>query len=84
LGGIRKYQEVLPSMVKGLFSQILRTEKARKVLCVDFIPHVTFALLFFFLIQILNNVNGHLDAKRTCAVALKLHRKYLKKVIGCG
>nr|CAB3497367.1 unnamed protein product [Digitaria exilis] len=30
-------------------------------------------------IRILNNVNGDLDAKRTCAVALKLHRKYLKK-----
>ncbi|KAF8643989.1 hypothetical protein HU200_066629 [Digitaria exilis] len=35
-------------------------------------------------IRILNNVNGDLDAKRTCAVALKLHRKYLKKVISCG
>jgi len=33
-------------------------------------------------IRILNNVNGHLDAKRTCAVALKLHRKYLKKMQG--
>lgn len=31
--------------------------------------------------QILNNVNGNLDAKRACAVALKLHRRYLKKVI---
>ncbi|WVZ61393.1 hypothetical protein U9M48_011276 [Paspalum notatum var. saurae] len=30
-------------------------------------------------IRILNNVNGNLDAKRACAVALKLHRKYLKK-----
>ncbi|RLN39407.1 TBC1 domain family member 15-like [Panicum miliaceum] len=31
-------------------------------------------------IRILNNVNGNLDAKRACAVALKLHRKYLKKI----
>lgn len=33
-------------------------------------------------ITILNNVNGNLDAKRACAVALKLHRKYLKKLQG--
>uniref|UniRef100_A0A0E0RAA3 Rab-GAP TBC domain-containing protein n=1 Tax=Oryza rufipogon TaxID=4529 RepID=A0A0E0RAA3_ORYRU len=31
-------------------------------------------------IRILNDVNGNLDAKKACAVALKLHRKYLKKV----
>ncbi|RLM52726.1 TBC1 domain family member 15-like [Panicum miliaceum] len=33
-------------------------------------------------IRIVNNVNGDLDAKRACAVALKLHRKYLKKMQG--
>ncbi|CAM0144582.1 unnamed protein product [Urochloa decumbens] len=33
-------------------------------------------------IRILNNVNGDLDAKRACAVALKLHKKYLKKLQG--
>ncbi|KAL6638606.1 hypothetical protein ACP70R_023717 [Stipagrostis hirtigluma subsp. patula] len=33
-------------------------------------------------IRILNNVTGNLDAKRACAVALKLHRKYLKKLQG--
>jgi len=33
-------------------------------------------------IRILNNVSGDLDAKRACAVALKLHRKYLKKMQG--
>jgi hypothetical protein len=33
-------------------------------------------------IRILNNVNGDLDAKRACADALKLHRKYLKKMQG--
>ncbi|PWZ54339.1 TBC1 domain family member 15 [Zea mays] len=32
------------------------------------------------IIRILNNVNGNLDAKRACVVALKLHRKYHKKV----
>ncbi|KAG2533642.1 hypothetical protein PVAP13_9NG016251 [Panicum virgatum] len=32
--------------------------------------------------KILNNVSGDLDAKRACAVALKLHRKYLKKMQG--
>ncbi|ONM11877.1 Ypt/Rab-GAP domain of gyp1p superfamily protein [Zea mays] len=31
------------------------------------------------IIRILNNVNGNLDAKRACVVALKLHRKYHKK-----
>uniref|UniRef100_A0A0D9XTN5 Rab-GAP TBC domain-containing protein n=1 Tax=Leersia perrieri TaxID=77586 RepID=A0A0D9XTN5_9ORYZ len=31
-------------------------------------------------IRILNDVNGNLDAKKACAVALKLHRKYLKKL----
>jgi hypothetical protein len=42
-------------------------------------------LLFFLCVtQILNNVNGDLDAKRACAVALKLHKKYLRKVIICG
>ncbi|KAF0896880.1 hypothetical protein E2562_029568, partial [Oryza meyeriana var. granulata] len=30
-------------------------------------------------IRILNDVNGNLDAKKACAIALKLHRKYLKK-----
>jgi hypothetical protein len=30
--------------------------------------------------QILNDVNGNLDAKKACAGALKLHKKYLKKV----
>lgn len=33
-------------------------------------------------IRILNNVNGNMDAKKACAVALKLHRKYLKKMQG--
>lgn len=33
-------------------------------------------------ISILNNVNGNMDAKKACAVALKLHRKYLKKMQG--
>ncbi|CAN6296927.1 unnamed protein product [Urochloa humidicola] len=33
-------------------------------------------------IRILNNVNGDLDAKRACGVALKLHKKYLKKLQG--
>lgn len=33
-------------------------------------------------IRILNDVNGNLDAKKACAVALKLHRKYLKKIQG--
>jgi hypothetical protein len=28
----------------------------------------------------LNDVNGNLDAKKACAGALKLHKKYLKKV----
>ncbi|ONM57918.1 TBC domain containing protein [Zea mays] len=32
------------------------------------------------LIRILNDVNGNLDAKKACAGALKLHKKYLKKV----
>ncbi|XP_066366478.1 rab GTPase-activating protein 22-like isoform X2 [Miscanthus floridulus] len=32
------------------------------------------------IIRILNNVNGNLDAKRACDVALKLHRKYHKKL----
>lgn len=32
------------------------------------------------IIRILNNVNGNLDAKRACVVALKLHRKYHKKL----
>uniref|UniRef100_A0ACD5U764 Uncharacterized protein n=1 Tax=Avena sativa TaxID=4498 RepID=A0ACD5U764_AVESA len=32
------------------------------------------------LIRILNDVNGNLDAKSACAGALKLHKKYLKKV----
>ncbi|GJN11572.1 hypothetical protein PR202_ga29772 [Eleusine coracana subsp. coracana] len=31
------------------------------------------------LIRILNDVNGNLDAKKACAGALKLHKKYLKK-----
>ena len=38
---------------------------------------LTFALISF---QILNDVNGNLDAKKACAGALKLHKKYLKKV----
>ncbi|KAM0913064.1 hypothetical protein ACQ4PT_012422 [Festuca glaucescens] len=33
------------------------------------------------LIRILNNVNGNLDAKKACEAALKLHAKYLRKVI---
>ncbi|XP_006663009.1 rab GTPase-activating protein 22-like [Oryza brachyantha] len=33
-------------------------------------------------IRILNDVNGNLDAKKACAIALKLHRKYLKKIQG--
>ncbi|RCV39826.1 hypothetical protein SEVIR_9G001300v4 [Setaria viridis] len=33
-------------------------------------------------IRILNNINGDLDAQRACAVALKLHKKYLKKLQG--
>ncbi|KAL6909621.1 hypothetical protein ACP4OV_001902 [Aristida adscensionis] len=33
-------------------------------------------------IRILNNVTGNLDAKRACATALKLHRKYLRKLQG--
>ncbi|KQK11909.1 TBC1 domain family member 15 [Brachypodium distachyon] len=33
-------------------------------------------------ITILNNVNGNLDAKKACAVALKLHVKYLRKMQG--
>ncbi|KAG0546510.1 hypothetical protein BDA96_01G000400 [Sorghum bicolor] len=32
------------------------------------------------IIRILNDVNGNLDAKRACVVALKLHRKYHKKL----
>lgn len=32
------------------------------------------------IIRILNSVNGNLDAKRACVVALKLHRKYHKKL----
>jgi len=32
------------------------------------------------LIRILNDVNGNLDAKKACAGALKLHKKYLKLV----
>uniref|UniRef100_A0A0D9WZM9 Rab-GAP TBC domain-containing protein n=1 Tax=Leersia perrieri TaxID=77586 RepID=A0A0D9WZM9_9ORYZ len=32
------------------------------------------------LIRILNDVNGNLDAKKACAGALKLHKKYLRKV----
>uniref|UniRef100_A0A0D9WZM8 Rab-GAP TBC domain-containing protein n=1 Tax=Leersia perrieri TaxID=77586 RepID=A0A0D9WZM8_9ORYZ len=31
------------------------------------------------LIRILNDVNGNLDAKKACAGALKLHKKYLRK-----
>ena len=38
---------------------------------------LTFAFISF---QILNDVNGNLDAKKACAGALKLHKKYLKKV----
>ena len=34
----------------------------------------------FVSFQILNDVNGNLDAKKACAGALKLHKKYLKLV----
>lgn len=33
-----------------------------------------------FLSQILNDITGNLDAKKACAGAMKLHKKYLKKV----
>eukprot|EP00256_Glycine_max_P053630 XP_014620302.1 TBC1 domain family member 15 [Glycine max] len=32
-------------------------------------------------VKILNDVNGNLDAKKACVAALKLHKKYLKKVL---
>ncbi|KAJ1441891.1 Rab-GTPase-TBC domain [Sesbania bispinosa] len=31
-------------------------------------------------VKILNDVNGNLDAKKACIAALKLHKKYLKKL----
>ncbi|KAK1266897.1 hypothetical protein QJS04_geneDACA015268 [Acorus gramineus] len=31
-------------------------------------------------VKILNGITGHLDAKKACKEALKLHRKYLKKM----
>lgn len=31
-------------------------------------------------VKILNDMNGNMDAKKTCIGALKLHKKYLKKV----
>jgi hypothetical protein len=45
-----------------------------------YISNSTFAFISF---QILNDVNGNLDAKKACAGALKLHKKYLKKVSCC-
>lgn len=30
--------------------------------------------------QILNDITGNLDAKKACSGAMKLHKKYLKKV----
>ncbi|KAG6756578.1 hypothetical protein POTOM_040009 [Populus tomentosa] len=30
---------------------------------------------------ILNDMTGNLDAKKACSGAMKLHRKYLKKVL---
>ena len=37
--------------------------------------------IWFHSFQILNDVNGNLDAKKACIGALKLHKKYLKKVL---
>lgn len=31
-------------------------------------------------LQILNDITGNLDAKKACTGAMKLHKKYLKKV----
>lgn len=31
-------------------------------------------------LQILNDMTGNLDAKKACTGALKLHKKYMKKV----
>ena len=36
--------------------------------------------LFHCLSQILNDMTGNLDAKKACTGAMKLHKKYLKKV----
>ncbi|RVW40278.1 hypothetical protein CK203_082775 [Vitis vinifera] len=32
-------------------------------------------------VKILNDITGNLDAKKACTGAMKLHRKYLKKVL---
>jgi len=42
-----------------------------------------FLFIFFFCnaFQILNDMTGNLDAKKACSGAMKLHRKYLKKVL---
>jgi hypothetical protein len=40
---------------------------------------LTFAFISF---QILNDANGHLDAKKVCAGALKLHKKIYLNCVG--
>jgi hypothetical protein len=38
------------------------------------------SLLIHHILQILNDITGNLDAKKACSGAMKLHKKYLKKV----
>jgi hypothetical protein len=38
------------------------------------------SLLIYHILQILNDITGNLDAKKACSGAMKLHKKYLKKV----
>ena len=41
-----------------------------------------FSFIFFCIaFQILNDMTGNLDAKKACSSAMKLHKKYLKKVL---
>ncbi len=39
-----------------------------------------FSCFVFNPFQILNDMTGNLDAKKACTGAMKLHKKYLKKV----
>ena len=46
-------------------------------------PQLLIINLLFVIVpafQILNDITGNLDAKKACSGAMKLHKKYLKKV----
>jgi hypothetical protein len=42
--------------------------------------YLRISLLIHHILQILNDITGNLDAKKACSGAMKLHKKYLKKV----